>query len=169
MEEFIPSAFSSTSRVPNFSHAVLPCTKMQRWAHFCISHVYSNSWNFQFQSSFSSRSFPLWLSSLLYILILLFHYHSLSTPQATTLCFLGTKRKARSTLKGVPTAFSATWSLECKGQLKALLRYASKSDLTAVLGMFMSVRKGGMYRTFELCPGCRGMREKNLDPWAGKT
>lgn len=66
--------------------------------------------------------------------------------QATALCFLGTKRKARSTLKGVPTAFSATWSLEWENSTKPC-------PATAFLGMLGNVeRKGDMYRAFWTVP-----------------
>lgn len=56
-KDFFPSAFSSASKVPK----LYPCCAALCWnavvGSLLISVVDSNSWNFQFQSSFSSWSF----------------------------------------------------------------------------------------------------------------
>lgn len=147
MEELLPFCllhhFQSAQILPMLCCFVMKCSGGLTSG---ISHTYSNRSNFHFQSSFSFQSFL--LRAFLFPTFLSFYFlsYALSTPQATALCFLGTKRKARNTVKGVPTAFSATWSLEWEAQHKALLSHCVPWNVRGC------VRKRGIYRAFWTVP-----------------
>lgn len=150
---------------PDFTCAVQLWATMQWWAHFWYQSCVF------LQLEFSVSVFILFLIlslTVLFFSLLSYPFISLLMPllppQTTALCFLGTRRKARNALKGVPTAFSATVVPGMGGTAQSLAEPPHSLEC-----MWMFWGRGGMYRTSELCPVCRVMRNKNLDPWSGKT